>query len=100
MTDIVERLRTDVLWHERRFNNTIANDCRDAADEIERLRAELASAVQAAEQKREPLTDEQILDFVKAAPALNSAEAEWLHVCRAVERACAEKWGVNLSGGE
>lgn len=34
---LVERLRTDVLWHQRRGNDTIAKDCQDAADEIERL---------------------------------------------------------------
>jgi hypothetical protein len=37
--------------------------------------------------KREPLTDEQILSFVNAAPALDTAEAEWLHVARAIEAA-------------
>jgi hydroxypyruvate isomerase len=42
MTDIVERLRTDVLWHTRRGNGTIAADCQEAADEIERLRKALA----------------------------------------------------------
>lgn len=35
---LVERLRTDVLWHRRRGNETIARDCQEAADEIERLR--------------------------------------------------------------
>ena len=35
---LVERLRTDVLWHQRRGNGTIARDCQEAADEIERLR--------------------------------------------------------------
>ena len=35
---LVERLRTDVLWHRRRGNDTIALDCQNAADEIERLR--------------------------------------------------------------
>ncbi len=38
---LVERLRTDVLWHRRRGNETIARDCQEAADEIERLRAVL-----------------------------------------------------------
>lgn len=41
---LVERLRTDVLWHQRRGNDTIAGDCQEAADEIERLRAALAQA--------------------------------------------------------
>ena len=34
-----------------------------------------------------PLTDEQILSIVRVAPALDTAEAEWLHVSRAIERA-------------
>jgi hypothetical protein len=38
-------------------------------------------------QQRKPLTDEQILSFVNAAPALETAEAEWLHVARAIEAA-------------
>ena len=38
-------------------------------------------------QQRKPLTDEQILSFVNAAPALDTAEAEWLHVARAIEAA-------------
>ena len=37
------------------------------------------------------LTDEQILSFVKAAPALDTAEAEWLHVARAIEAALKAK---------
>ena len=37
---LVERLRTDVLWHQRRGNDTIARDCQEAADELERLRAD------------------------------------------------------------
>ncbi len=43
--DIVERLRTEVMWHERRGNETIAADCREAAAEITRLRAALAAQV-------------------------------------------------------
>ena len=38
-------------------------------------------------QPRKPLTDEQILSFVKAAPALDAAEDEWLYVARAIESA-------------
>ena len=34
---LVDRLRTDVLWHRRRGNETVARDCQEAADEIERL---------------------------------------------------------------
>ena len=37
--------------------------------------------------RRQPLTDEEILAMVKTAPALHTAEAEWLHVARAIERA-------------
>ena len=37
--------------------------------------------------QRQPLTDEEILAMVKTAPALNTAEAEWLHVARAIEQA-------------
>lgn len=37
--------------------------------------------------QHQPLTDERILAMVKAAPALKTAEAEWLHVARAIERA-------------
>lgn len=36
---------------------------------------------------RQPLTDEQILSIVRVAPALGTAEAEWLHVARAIEAA-------------
>lgn len=39
---LIERLRTDVLWHKRRGNETIARDCEEAAAEIERLRADAA----------------------------------------------------------
>ena len=42
---LVERLRTDVLWHQRRGNETIARDCQEAADEIERLREVAARMV-------------------------------------------------------
>lgn len=38
---IVGRLRTDVEWHNRRGNMTIAKDCEEAADEIERLQREV-----------------------------------------------------------
>jgi hypothetical protein len=34
---LVERLRTDVLWHQRRGNETIASDCQEAADTIQRM---------------------------------------------------------------
>lgn len=51
--DIVERLRTDVMWHERRGNETIAADCREAAAEITRLRAALAASPQPPQQGRE-----------------------------------------------
>lgn len=34
---------------------------------------------------RQPLTDEQILSIVRVAPALDTAEAEFLHIVRAVE---------------
>ena len=37
--------------------------------------------------KMVPLTDEQILAFAKSAPALETAEAEWIHVARAIEAA-------------
>jgi hypothetical protein len=40
---LVARLRTDVLWHRRRGNETIAKDCEEAADEIERLQSALAA---------------------------------------------------------
>ncbi len=39
------------------------------------------------ERTREPLTDEHILSIVRCAPALDTVEAEWLHVVRAVESA-------------
>lgn len=38
MSDIVDRLHTDVLWHRRRGNETIAADCEEAAAELEALR--------------------------------------------------------------
>lgn len=41
---LVDRLRTDVLWHQRRGNDTIARDCQEAADEIERMHAGLMAA--------------------------------------------------------
>lgn len=37
------------------------------------------------------LTDEEILALVKTAPALDTAEAEWLHVVRAAEQSLKEK---------
>ena len=43
--------------------------------------------IQKPQEAQQPLTDKQILDFVKTAPALDTAEAEWLHVARAIERA-------------
>jgi hypothetical protein len=46
---LIERLRTDVLWHQRRGNDTIARDCQEAADEIERLTAALKLANDQAE---------------------------------------------------
>lgn len=45
MTALVDRLRIDVLWHQRRGNETIARDCQEAADEIERLRAALVDTL-------------------------------------------------------
>lgn len=42
---LVERLRTDVLWHRRRGNETIARDCQEAADELERAWAARDAAV-------------------------------------------------------
>lgn len=42
-TDIIERLRTDVLWHRRRCNETIARDCEDAANELATLRSKVAA---------------------------------------------------------
>ena len=40
----------------------------------------------AAPPQRKPLTDDEILEMVRAAPDLGSAEDEWLHVARAIER--------------
>lgn len=64
MTDIVERLRTDVLWHMRRQNWTIAADCNEAADEIERLREmkQIAATAAFADSSMGPvaLSDERI----------------------------------------
>ena len=37
--------------------------------------------------QRKPLTDDEILEMVRAAPDLGAAEDEWLHVARAIERA-------------
>ena len=41
-------------------------------------------------------TDAEILEVVNAAPALETADAEWLHVCRAV----LAKWGSPVVAGE
>ena len=38
-------------------------------------------------QQAKPLSDAEILAIVKAAPALDTAEEEWLHVARAIEAA-------------
>lgn len=45
MSDIVGRLRTDVLWHQRRGNETIAQDCKEAADLIESLLKQIVPLV-------------------------------------------------------
>jgi len=44
MESIEDKLRTDVLWHRRRGNETIAQDCERAANEIGKLRAALVEA--------------------------------------------------------
>jgi hypothetical protein len=44
---LVERLRTDVLWHQRRGNETIARDCEEAANELEANSAQLLRALAA-----------------------------------------------------
>lgn len=36
---LLDRLRTDVMWHRRRGNETIASDCQEAADMLEACRA-------------------------------------------------------------
>lgn len=59
---LVERLRTDVLWHQRRGNDTIARDCQEAADEIDRLN-ELRRELQA---ERETLLERLARSGVKA----------------------------------
>jgi hypothetical protein len=43
-----------------------------------------------------PLSEERILAIVAAAPALETAEAEWLHVVRAVER----EHGITTTGDQ
>lgn len=47
--------------------------------------ARAIEAVVANQPTSQPLMDEQILSIVRVAPALDTAEAEWLHVARAVE---------------
>lgn len=69
---LVDRLRVDVLWHQRRGNETIARDCQEAADEIERLHARL-------ETRRTMMTDEQIqalTAYVRSAVRAAVAEAK------------------------
>ncbi len=41
-TDLIQRLRADVLWYRRRGNETIAEDCRQAADALEQQAAQIA----------------------------------------------------------
>jgi hypothetical protein len=55
-------------------------------DELE-IRAIQDYAREAVRLNMAPLSDDQILKMVKEAPALDTAEAEWLHVARAVEAA-------------
>ena len=57
---LVERLRTDVLWHRRRCNETIARDCQEAADEIERLRGALLDIATAA--RESPYREQMLWD--------------------------------------
>ena len=40
-TTLIQRLRTDVLWYRRRGNETIAEDCRQAADALEQQAAQI-----------------------------------------------------------
>ena len=47
-TDLIQRLRTDVLWYRRRGNETIAEDCRQAADALEQQAAQIAMLEQRA----------------------------------------------------
>ena len=65
MTDIVERLRDNVKWLERDGFLTNARNTEEAADEIERLRADL-DAAQAREAKLRSaltLTEDSISHF-------------------------------------
>ena len=47
-TTLIQRLRTDVLWYRRRGNETIAEDCRQAADALEQQAAQIAMLEQRA----------------------------------------------------
>ena len=51
-TDLIQRLRTDVLWYRRRGNETIAEDCRQAAAALEQQAAQIEALRADAERMR------------------------------------------------
>ena len=51
-TTLIQRLRTDVLWYRRRGNETIAEDCRQAADALEQQAAQIEALRADAERMR------------------------------------------------
>lgn len=83
-----------VAWRVRPFNYGIGHEGVDAlttrkeqCEMWERKGWKVEPLYAAPQPTRQPLTDEQILSIVRVAPALDTAEAEWLHVARAVEAA-------------
>ena len=83
---LVERLRTDVLWHKRRHNETIAADCQEAADAIERLTARSVFAENDAATLRmlvERLTAENANLRTVMIAAAEEIQAHWAAHCDA-----------------
>lgn len=79
--DLQNRLRTDVLWHQRRGNETIAKDCEEAADALEaqgKRIAELEDDLQWVERcanhhgQKAHVTAEQALSFIQHYPPIKA----------------------------
>ena len=96
MTDIIERLRTDVLWHRRRGNETIAEDCDEAADELERLRGIVPDVL---ERLNDEMCSENEQLRAKVA-ALEDDAARWQIARKLSPQTWANAWGLNLSTGK
>lgn len=85
---LIERLRTDVLWHQRRGNETIAADCADAAATIRALLAELAEARRDAERawaaRDAAAADLEAHAAAEAERAVAAERERWQNACGAI----------------